>query len=117
MALRIALRSPERFAGVLSLGGEFPKGLNPLARLAAVRKLPLFLASGRDAERYSIERTCQELRLFHTAGLSVTLRQYPCGDELTTNMLSDMDRWMMELVTGIEQEPESPGPSYQGEFN
>ena len=71
-----------------------------------MRKLPLFIAQGRDAERYSIERSCDELRLFHSAGMSVTVRQYPCGDELTTNMLSDMDRWMMEIVTGIAHKPE-----------
>jgi hypothetical protein len=34
----------------------------------------------------------------------VTLRQYPCGDELNTQMLCDMDRWMMEIVTGISAE-------------
>lgn len=116
MAFRLGLRHPERFAGVLSLGGEFPSGHMPLARLACVRKLPLFIAQGRDAQRYPIERSCAELRLFHTAGMSVNVRQYPCGDELTTNMLSDMDRWMMEIVTGIEHKPEPECPQ-RGEFN
>jgi hypothetical protein len=78
--------------------------------------LPLFIAQGRDAQRYCVDRSCDELRLFHTAGMSVTVRQYPCGDELTTNMLSDMDRWMMELVTGIEHKPEPESPQ-RGEFN
>jgi phospholipase/carboxylesterase len=103
MAFRIGLRHPETFAGILSLGGEFPSGQMPLARISQARKLPLFIAHGRDAETYSIDRSCDELRLFHAAGLSVTLRQYPCGDELTTHMLGDMDRWMMEIVTGVEQ--------------
>ena len=61
----------------------------------------MFIAQGRDSEAYPVERTCEELRLFHVAGLCVTLRQYPCGDELNTQMLQDMDRWMMEIVTGI----------------
>jgi hypothetical protein len=34
----------------------------------------------------------------HAAGCTVALRQYPCGDELTTTMLSDLDRWMMAIV-------------------
>lgn len=116
MAFRLGLRHPDRFAGVLSLGGEFPTGHMPLARLSCIRNLPLFIAQGRDAERYSVDRSCDELRLFHTAGMSVTVRQYPCGDELTTNMLSDMDRWLMEIVTGIEHKPE---PEYRspGEYN
>ena len=41
--------------------------------------------------------------LFHAAGMSVTLRQYPCGDELTTQMLRDLDVWLMEQVTGVAQ--------------
>jgi hypothetical protein len=28
------------------------------------------------------------------------LRQYPGGDDLTSNKLSDLDRWLMELVCG-----------------
>jgi phospholipase/carboxylesterase len=99
-AFQIGLRNPDRFAGVLSLGGPFPLNLNPLTRLHEARSLPLFIAQGRDSELYTIERTCEELRLFHVAGLSVTVRQYPCGDELNTQMLHDMDSWMMEIVTG-----------------
>jgi phospholipase/carboxylesterase len=117
MAFRIGLRYPERFAGALSLGGVFPSGQMPLARLDLVRKLPLFIAQGRDAENYSVDRSCDELRLFHTAGLSVTLRQYPCGEELTTHMLGDMDRWIMERVTGVEQSPQPETPSLGGEQN
>ncbi|MBC8354127.1 MAG: hypothetical protein H8E66_19215 [Planctomycetes bacterium] len=103
-AFQIGLRHPDRFAGVLSLGGPFPLNCRPLARLDEARSLPLFIAQGRDSEQYPIERTCEELRLFHVAGLSVTLRQYPCGDELNTQMLSDVDSWMMEIVTGISAE-------------
>jgi len=100
-AFQIGFRNPDRFAGVLSLGGPFPLNRTPLTRLDEARSLPLFIAQGRDSELYTIERTCEELRLFHVAGLSVTLRQYPCGDELNTQMLHDMDSWMMEIVTGI----------------
>ncbi len=99
-AFQIGLRNPERFAGILSLGGPFPLDRTPLTHLDAARHLPLFIAHGRDSVQYPVERTCDELRLFHVAGLSVTLRQYPCGDELNTQMLHDMDTWMMELVTG-----------------
>jgi phospholipase/carboxylesterase len=40
-----------------------------------------------------------DLRLLHSAGFSLALRQYPGDDELTTAMLSDMDRWMMERIS------------------
>jgi phospholipase/carboxylesterase len=103
MALRIGLQHPQRFAGALSIGGPFPTGLAPLARLRQARQLPLLIAQGKDSVLYPLELTCSELRLFHAAAMHVTLRQYPCSDELTTQMLSDMNSWMMEQVTGVRQ--------------
>jgi len=101
MAFRIALRNPERFAAAASIGGPLPEGHRPLARLTQLRKFPLLLAHCRDSQTYSIDRVCHELKLVHSAGMGVTLRQYPCGDELTTQMLHDLDVWVMEQVTGI----------------
>ena len=56
-------------------------------------------------------QVCEDLRLLHTAGLSVTLRQYPCGHELQPQMLADVDRWIIEQITppsapGVESDPE-----------
>jgi phospholipase/carboxylesterase len=99
MAFRLATAFPEQFAGVLSIGGEFPRGGSPLMRYKTARRLPMFLASCRDSAKYPEDRVCQDLRLFHSAGIKTTLRQYPCGDEMTTNMLSDMDHWIMELLS------------------
>lgn len=108
MALRIALQSPERFAGVLTVGGAFPRDRSPLSRLNVARNVPLFIAQGRDSLRYPVDHLCDNLRLFHSAGMCVTVRHYPCGDELTTQMLHDMDVWMMEIVTGIPSRPPHP---------
>jgi phospholipase/carboxylesterase len=102
MAFRLAVSRPDVFAGVLSICGPFPRGNRPLLRFDQCRNIPLFLAHGRESTEYSANRVCDDLRLFHTAGMSVTLRQYPCGDEVTTQMLSDMDCWMMEQITGLE---------------
>jgi len=99
MAFRLAMAHPERYAGVLSIGGSFPRGGAPLRRYACARKLPVFLATCRDSVEYPDREVCQDLRLFHVAGIQVTLRQYPCGDEMTTNMLSDMDHWVMESLS------------------
>ena len=99
MALRIACKHPALFAGVLSLCGEFPSGYAPLSRLAEVRRLPVLLSTGRDSATYPAEKVCENLRLFFAAGMSINLRQYPVGHELTTQMLSDMDRWIMEQIT------------------
>jgi len=101
MAVRLALRNPQQYAGGISLNGAFPVEHAPLARLMQVRQSRILIAHCRDSQTYTTDRVCQELALFHAAGLSVTLRQYPCEDELTTQMLSDMDAWLMEQVTGV----------------
>jgi len=101
MAIRIALREPERYAGAGSIGGAFPQRHSPLARLSRARDSRLLIMHCRDSLNYTVEQVCNELALFHAAGMSVTLRQYPCGDELTTQMLRDLDVWLMEQVTGV----------------
>jgi len=111
MAFRVALEHPGFFAGVLSLGGQFPSRRNPLARLNEVRSLPVFLASGRHGTKYPTETVCEHLRLLHTAGMPVTLRQYPCADELSPLMLADMDRWIMEQARPACSPPQEPSDS------
>ena len=117
MAYRLALRSPHSYAGALSVGGAFPLGHMPLLNLQSLRDLPLFLAYCRDSETYSEGNLCDELPLFHAATLKVAIRQYPCGDELTTQMLADMDAWMMERVTGIPSCTEESAAVSRGEWN
>jgi len=45
------------------------------------------------------------LRLLHTAGIFVTLRQYPCGQEISPQMLADVDRWIIEQITHPRPSP------------
>lgn len=99
MAFRVAMSRPSRFAGVLSLCGPFPTARTPLGRLVEVRELPVFLAVGRNSREYPSEEVCANLRLFHTAGLSTTLRQYPFGHELAPQMLADVNRWIIEQIS------------------
>ncbi len=101
-ALRMAMLSPTRFAGALSLCGGFPQGGNPLAFLNQARGVPLFLACGKDGTSYMMDAVCDDLRLLHSAGMSVSLRVYPCGDEISTYMLPDMDRWIMEQISASQ---------------
>ncbi len=101
MAFRLALAHPRSFGGVLSIGGEFPTDDTPLRWLDAVRRLPMFLAYARDSQTFTMAQVCETIRLFHIAKLKVNLFQYPCPQQLTTTMLEDMDRWIMEQVTGM----------------
>jgi phospholipase/carboxylesterase len=98
MALRLALLDPYRFAGAASLGGPFPSGHCPLRRLDEARRVPLLVTTSRDSTRYTPQQVANDLRLLHSAGMALTLRQYPCGDELTAGMLGDLNRWLMAQV-------------------
>ena len=98
MAVRVAWNNPSRFAGVASIGGPLPAQNCPLRHVNALRQLPCFLATSRRSCAYSESAVCHDLRLLHAVGCTVDLRQYPCGDELTTHMLADLDRWMMGVV-------------------
>jgi phospholipase/carboxylesterase len=100
MALRVAMRRPKRFAGVASLCGRFPTGGTPLSELPGVRSLPVFLAAGRRSLEYPTVEVCDNLRLLHSAGVSLSLREYPCGHEVSELMLHDLNRWIMEEVAG-----------------
>ena len=98
MAFRVAMNHPEHFAGVISLCGAFPAGGTPLSNLVAARRLGMFLLTGRGSREYPASAVCDNLRLLHSAGLSITLRQYPCGHELLPQMLADIDRWIIEQI-------------------
>jgi phospholipase/carboxylesterase len=99
MAMRIAMNHPGRFAGAISLCGPFPKGRSPFGNLLAARRVGILLASGRSSAEYPASQVCEDLRLLHTAGLSVTVRQYPSAQELTPQMLADVDRWIIEQIS------------------
>jgi phospholipase/carboxylesterase len=103
MALRMALRHPRSFAGAASIGGGLPKGKTPLGNLAAARKLEFLILCGRWSCAYAPQLVCDNLRLFHAAGISVSLREYPCGQELAPAMLADLNRWLIEQITGTPE--------------
>lgn len=100
MAARLAMQRPGRFAGIASIGGQLPRAKRPLRHLKELRDLPFMLAAARDCHRYPQNAVCDDLRMLHSAGCSVALRQYPGDDDLTTVMLADVNRWIMERVCG-----------------
>ncbi|HYO24470.1 MAG TPA: alpha/beta fold hydrolase [Lacipirellulaceae bacterium] len=98
MALRIAMQFSLPLAGAVSLGGPLPRGNCPLARLNQLRQLPLMLMCCRDSASYPSRQVADDLRLLHSAGCRLAIREYLCGDELYTDMFSDLDSWLMERV-------------------
>jgi phospholipase/carboxylesterase len=98
MAARIALMFPNRFSGAISINGPLPQGQGLLRCWHSARQVNLLVCLGQDATEFSPKSLCQQLPWVHTAGLSLHVRQYPVGNDLTTVMLSDMNQWIMEQV-------------------
>ncbi len=103
MAVRLALEYPEVFAGAASVEGRVPRGGRPLRNINRARKTPLLLATSLEDDALSVAGVNDDLRLLHSAGMSVAIRLYPGGDGLTSNMLSDIDAWVMERVCAPAQ--------------
>ena len=87
----------------------------PLLRLAEARRVPVFLACGRESQKFPTAVVCENLKLFHSAGMQVALRQYPCGHQMSPLMLADMDRWIMEqIATPVATSEDSAQPRAGG---
>jgi phospholipase/carboxylesterase len=98
MAFRVALERPEIFSGVISINGPMPDRQKPLGQWSECRQLPVFWAHSRHSDVFDQDQLCQQLRLLHVAGFSVTLRQYPTESCLNPKTLSDMNKWVMETI-------------------
>jgi len=99
-AFRIACRHPREFAGVISLGGPFPLEESLFAQLAAVRRLPMLFCCQRSSVLEQASHTDRTLRLFHAAGAALAMRIYPGRNDLSTAVLADVNRWIMDEVCG-----------------
>ena len=112
MAIRVGLRNPREFAGVISIDGAFPDADNMLLknwRLA--RRLPLLLTAGGNPRKGFSSFTQRQLNLMHAAGLTVQIRQYDensmTPDSAQTRMEKiyvDVNRWIMQRGTN----PDTP---------
>lgn len=98
MAYRLGLQLADLLAGIVSINGPLPSGLTPLRDWMSSRQVPIYWAHCRRSREFDEEQLCDQLRLLHVAGFNVTLRQYPCGDELPAQSLTDLNRWIMESI-------------------
>ncbi len=104
MALRVGLRNPREFAGIVSIDGAFPSFDNlPLRCWRAARDLPILMTTGSENSTSIPRLSNRRLRLFHTAGMTVVIRQYndksnspQSAQQRMNRILSDVNKWTME---------------------
>lgn len=98
MAMRIAMRDPQRVAGAISIGGRMPQGairnLHELRR----RRLPMLWQWAELNPHYTARNLQTDCRSAMTVGCDVEVRQYPDDDEMNTVVLRDIDDWIMRRI-------------------
>lgn len=100
VAYSLALRHPQRFAGVIAINGWLPNG-TPLARVRECRDLKLLALHGEWNDRTPVDRARRDVATLRAGGLRVSFQSYPCGHRLTGPMLRDVDSWLMQHCTGF----------------
>ena len=95
-AIQLVLNRPEWFNGALLLGARFPNTRNPLARFRDLSGKRILIGAGLRDSRIAIADVVKTGRLLHAAGLEVSTRIYDAGPEITPNMLTDIDHWLMQ---------------------
>jgi len=100
MAMRLALRDPSQFAGVISLGGRMPNGGRAYSDLDAIRsrKMPMLWQWAVEAESYADQDLHDDIRQAQLLNAQVDVRQYKDDDEMNTVALADFNNWVMNRI-------------------
>lgn len=100
LAWEILLREPTRWAGAISLSGDFPKMKHPLAMFRELQQRRLLVSTGLDCPSQQVSQLINSGRLMYSAGLEVGTRIYETGCKSPTDkMLRDVDRWIMDSIS------------------
>lgn len=100
MARRVALQRSSQFAGCVTLGGRLPRGGAVLSNLVAARELKNFWAVATRSSSLTQDQFDDDIRLAADARLRLDVRRYTTDDEMVTEVLGDVNAWMMRIVTG-----------------
>lgn len=99
VAYRMALQTPGRFAGVVSINGTLPRPAEgPLFRDDEVKDLRVLIAHGAANEVVPLEFARRDFLALYGAGADVLLSTYPCTHTVHPNMLRDINRWVIRNV-------------------
>lgn len=100
LALQLGLQRPEWFAGIASFAGRFPTMPLALNRYRDLIGKRVFLGTGSHNVSCGETDLLRTSRLLHTAGMRVCTRFYDAGHELSADMLTEVNRWVMAEMYG-----------------
>lgn len=99
IALELVLQRPEWFAGAMTFGGTFPRTDKPLTRFRDLPGKRVMIGADIRDLRHNAADLARTGRMLHRAGVDVSTRVYDSDRQVTPQMLSDMNHWIMGGIT------------------
>lgn len=101
LAYRLGLSYPDKFGGVIALNGQMPQR-GPILRWPEARKLRVLIGHGIANASIPLSSARRDFRLLYSAGLAVKFQTYPTTSRIHSDMLRDMNRWIMRSLDSAE---------------
>jgi phospholipase/carboxylesterase len=97
MAYELALRAPERFAGLAALSSWLPPPLAAdVAPSPAHSELPVLILHGTADTMIPVQRARESREALRPLGVSLTYRELEMGHEINSEALRIVIRWLTE---------------------
>ncbi len=99
MAYELALRHPDRYAGLIALSSWLPAHLaDSIPPSSALAELPTLVIHGTEDPMIPVDRARESRDALMKLGVSHTYREYEMGHEINQDALREMIRWLDEKV-------------------
>ncbi len=99
MAFDLALRAPQRFAGVVALSSWLPEILAAnLPRMDAQKGFPVLVLHGTQDDKIPIDRARESRDALETFGVDLTYQEFAMGHEIRPEVLRVLNRWLVDKV-------------------
>lgn len=99
LAYQIALRAPQRFAGLMALSSWLPAEVaQSIPAQPAHRQLPALVVHGSEDPMVPVARAYASRDALLALGVPTVFREYPMGHEICPEALREIARWLEERV-------------------
>lgn len=100
MAREIAYRRSNQFAGCIALGGRIPRGRASFADMSSLSRLRQYWAVAIGNPELSVCDFESDIDLAAMARMKLDVYRYTTDDEMVTEVLGDVNRWIMDIIQG-----------------
>ena len=99
MAYNLALRHPDRFAGLVAIATWFPEELTQYAGdRTALARMPAMVLHGRADDMVQIAKARDSVERLREFRMPLVYREYDCAHEITVDAIRDLSAFLMEKV-------------------